>query len=113
MNRSIDDCFITHNFLKEYSNFHAPVFSADISSIFLQYIIKQIVKGKFFQKILRCLSDHQYLQTFTAPEHFSVHRDSKMFAKIGDLTSSIISSEKNLPLITDYFSSNIITCILF
>ena len=31
---------------------------------------------------------------------FSVHRDSKMFAKYGDPTSNIISSEKNLPLHT-------------
>ena len=47
----------------------------------------------FFQKILWCLSD---LQHFTVPKHFSVHRDSKMFAKIGDLMSIIISSEKKL-----------------
>ena len=40
-----------------------------------------------------------FCKHFTALEHFSVHRDSKMFAKIGDLTSSIISFEKNLPLL--------------
>ena len=33
---------------------------------------------------------------FNAPEHFSVHRDSKMIAKIG-----MISSEKNLTLHKD------------
>ena len=31
-----------------------------------------------------------------------------MFAKIGDLTSSIISSEKNLPLISTLKSSEIV-----
>ena len=59
-------------------------------------------KGKFFfrryygacQLAINC-------KHFTAPEHFSVHRNSKMFAKIGDLTSTVISSEKNLPLQTD------------
>jgi hypothetical protein len=39
-----------------------------------------------------------FCKHFTAPEHFSVHRDSKMFAKYGDPTNNIISSEKNLPL---------------
>ena len=110
MNRSIDGCFITHNgmkhFLKEYSNFHAPVFSADISSIFLQYIIKQIVKGNFFfRRYYVACQITNICKHFTAPEHFSVHRDSKMFAKIGDLTSSIISSEKNLPLLLSIFVS--------
>ena len=83
MNRSIDGCFITHNgikhFLKEYSNFHVPVFSADISSIFLQYIIKQIVKGNFFfRRYYVACQITNICKHFTAPEHFSVHRDSKM-----------------------------------
>ena len=39
-----------------------------------------------------------FCKHFTVSEHFSVHRDSKMFAKIGDLTRNILSSEKNLPL---------------
>ena len=50
------------------------------------------LKESFFQKIAN-ICKH-----FTAPEHFSVHRDSKMFAKYGDPTNNIISSEKNLPL---------------
>ena len=39
-----------------------------------------------------------FCKHFTALEHFSVHRDSKIIAKYGDPTSNIISSEKNLPL---------------
>ena len=39
-----------------------------------------------------------FCKHFTAPVHFSVHRNSKMFAKYGDPTSNIISSEKNVPL---------------
>ena len=55
-----------------------------------------VVKVSFFQKV------HIMLLVFkhcTVPEHFSVHRDSKMLHKIGDLQSNkyVISSEKNLP----------------
>ena len=57
-------------------------------------------KGKFFSEDITMLVTLPIFANkhFTAPEHFSVHRHSKMFAKIGNLTSSIISSEKNLPL---------------
>ena len=62
-------------------------------------------KGKFFIRryYFACYLDHQCLQTLlllTVPEHFSVYRDSRMVREIGDLTSSIISSGKNLPLHT-------------
>ena len=54
-------------------------------------------KGKFFfRRYYVACQIANICKHFTAHEHFSVHRNSKMFAKIGDLTSSIISSEKKL-----------------
>ena len=45
-------------------------------SIFFSEDITLLVRSPIFAK------------HFTAPEHFSVHMDSKMFAKIGGLTST-------------------------
>ena len=42
---------------------------------------------------------------FTAPEHFSVYRDIKMFTKIGHLTSSIMLYEKSYLRIMSYLQS--------
>ena len=67
----------------------------------LGYIFKSCVqiKVRCFQRIVWCLPDHQFLQTFVCPYVLKkMFKSSKMFANIGDLTSNVISSEKNLPL---------------
>ena len=63
------------------------------------------VKVSIFRRYYVACQIANICKHFTAPEHFSVHRDSKMFAKIGDLTSSMISSEKNLLLPIYFFLS--------
>ena len=57
---------------------------------------RPLIKGKFFQKIIssryHVVVRSQFLQTFYSTQGLI------MFAKLEDLTSNIISSEKNLPL---------------
>ena len=56
-------------------------------------------KGKFFSEDdMKLVGSPCFANILLLLNIFSVHRDSKMFAKYGDPTSNIISSEKNLPL---------------
>ena len=64
----------------------------------LNLFLRLLKVSFFFRRYYIACQIANICKHFTAPA--SVHRDSKMFAKIGDLTSSI-SSEKNLPLSKD------------
>ena len=58
-----------------------------------------LLKGKFFSEDnMKLVGSPCFANILLLLNIFSVHRDSKMFAKYGDPTSNIISSEKNLPL---------------
>ena len=59
----------------------------------------QLLKVSFFSEdITLIVRSPIFANILLLMNIFQLHRDSKMFAKIGDLTSTILSSEKNLPL---------------
>ena len=64
------------------------------------HVFTLLGKGKFFSEDnMKLVGSPCFANILLLLNIFSVHRDSKMFAKYGDPTSNIISSEKNLPLI--------------